>query len=214
MLGSQGSEPRNESEGRIAGGKSPLSTLLLFLAVHAKIKQQLKKSLHPQSCGNDCWSSQHSGSTSPCSKRTKEMCYWTSFIPFETSLSFPLRNKSLFSRKSRVMDLRGRMTKWQLGWSRGGSDLTMRWSQKGSCSQHCWLGWCRNPNSSAIRLRSWFALFDDKESVMDLALCPQGRSKSVPPPDMLCIFWVFLKCQVTSGPTLSSYRKCWVCNEQ
>lgn len=115
MLGSQGSEPRNESEGRIAGGKSPLSTLLLFLAVHAKIKQQLKKSLHPQSCGNDCWSSQHSGSTSPCRKRTKEMRYWTSFIPFETSLSFPLWNKSLSSQKSRVMDLRGRMTKWQLG---------------------------------------------------------------------------------------------------
>lgn len=47
MLGSQGSEPRNESEGRIAGGKSPLSTLLLFLAVHAKIKQQLKKASIP-----------------------------------------------------------------------------------------------------------------------------------------------------------------------
>lgn len=81
ILGSQGSEPRNESEGRMAGGKNSLSTLLLFLVVHAKIKQQLKKSLHLQSCGNDCWSSNHSASTSPCRKRTKEMYYWTSFFP-------------------------------------------------------------------------------------------------------------------------------------
>lgn len=26
--------------------------------------------------------------------------------------------------------------------------------------------------------------------MMDLALCPQGRSKTLSPPDMLCIFWV------------------------
>lgn len=43
ILGSQGSKPRNECEGRMAGGKNTLSTLLLFHAVHAKIKQQLKK---------------------------------------------------------------------------------------------------------------------------------------------------------------------------
>lgn len=43
ILGSQGSKPRNESEGRMAGGKNTLSTLLLLHAGRAKIKRHLKK---------------------------------------------------------------------------------------------------------------------------------------------------------------------------